>query len=149
MGYGNGNVMSCRVIDLLIAGTQFPFTPGRDDGQIRIQRFYGQFKTYLIVALAGSAVSHRIGAFLVGNVHQVLSDQRTGKGRPQQIFLFIYGAGLYAGPYIIGDEVFFQIQNVAFAGAGFDSLVMHRSQFVALTQVSADRNDLAVVIILL
>ena len=38
--YRDGNIVSRRIIDFLVAGAQFPFPPGGDDRQIRIQRFH-------------------------------------------------------------------------------------------------------------
>ncbi len=82
------------ILDFLFPGFDIPDAPGRDDFQMRIQRFDGQFKPHLIVSFSGGTVADGNSAFLFGNFHQPLCNHRTGERGAKQIFFLIYGAGL-------------------------------------------------------
>ena len=60
---------------------EIPFAPGGDDLEIGRKGADGKFKTHLIVALAGSAVGHGVRAFLAGDVHKGLGDERAVPSR--------------------------------------------------------------------
>ena len=47
--------MGLGVVDLLVTALDAPLTPRGDDGHIGGQRFQGQLKADLVVALAGAA----------------------------------------------------------------------------------------------
>ena len=149
MGYRNGNVVSSSVVDFLVTRTQLPFTPRSNNSQIRVQSFYRQLETNLVITLAGSTVSDSVSAFSLSDFYQFFSDQRTSKGSTQQVFLFINSASLNGGPYIILNELFLQIQDIAFASTGFDCFVMYGFQLIALAQVSTSSDDLAAIVVFL
>ena len=149
MGYRNGNVVSSSVVDFLVTRTQLPFTPRSNNSQIRVQSFYRQLETNLVITLAGSTVSDSVSAFSFSDFNKFFSDQRTSEGSTQQVFLFINSASLNSGPYIILNEFFLQIQDIAFASTGFDSLVMYGFQLIALAQVSTSSDNLAAIVVFL
>ncbi len=59
-----GDVMRLGILDLFLTGLDIPNTPRSDDGHIGREVLDRQLKTNLIVALAGTAVADRVGAFL-------------------------------------------------------------------------------------
>jgi hypothetical protein len=71
--------------DQLLARAQIPFAPGRDDIDVGLQRIGGQLEADLVVALAGGAMRDRVGADLLGDLDQLLGDQRAGDRGAQQI----------------------------------------------------------------
>ena len=61
-GEGKVNAVLLAVFNLILAGLHGPYighTPGSDDFDIRGQGLDAQFKTNLVIALAGSAVADR------------------------------------------------------------------------------------------
>ncbi len=77
-----------RIIDFVFAGFDVPFPPGRDHLELRIERFVGEFKPHLIIALAGAAVRDGVGAFLLRYFHLSARDQRARKGFPSRYIFF-------------------------------------------------------------
>ena len=73
------------VLDLLFAGLDVPDAPRGDDLHVGGQRLDGQLETHLVVALAGSAVADGRRAFLLGDLHQTLGDDRAGEAGAQQV----------------------------------------------------------------
>ena len=99
--------MCCCKVDSIFAGTDVPFTPGHNNSQLRSKSFNAEFKTNLVVAFTGSAVSNSVSAFFQCNLNQFFGNHRTRKRSAEQIFLFINGTCFNNRPYIIGNEFFF------------------------------------------
>ena len=91
-----GYVVGLGVVDLLVTALDVPLPPGGDDGHIRGEPLDGQLKPHLVVALAGAAVGDGVGALRLGDLHQLLGNDGSCKGRAQQILL-IAGAHLQGG----------------------------------------------------
>ena len=83
--------------------------------------------------LARSTVGNGVRPFLVGNIHEVFGNEGTGEGGAQQVFLLVDGPGFDAGPYVIFNKIFLQIEDVALGRAGSKGLVMDGIQFVPLS----------------
>ncbi len=71
------------------AAGQVPFPPGRDHPDLRVQRVGRQLEAHLVVALAGRAVRHRVGAGRRGDLDQPLRDQRPGDRSAEQVEAFV------------------------------------------------------------
>ena len=72
-----GNVVCLGVIDLFVTALDVPLTPRGDDGHFGGQRFQGQLKTNLVVALAGAAVANSVCALFFCYIGKTLCDTGT------------------------------------------------------------------------
>ena len=97
--------MLLSVLDSLLTGTDLPLTPRGDDLQLRSQSLDGKLETDLIVAFARSAVSDSIAAFLLSDLNEFLSDDRTSEGRAEEVFALIDSACFQRRPYIARKEL--------------------------------------------
>ena len=68
LGLLDGNIVRLRVGDGFFARDDIPFAPRSDDLQFRREGFGGKLETDLIVAFAGAAVRHGIGAEFFGEL---------------------------------------------------------------------------------
>ena len=143
-----GDVVGLGVVDLLVTALDAPLTPRGDDGHIGGQRFQGQLKADLVVALAGAAVADGVGVLLLGDLGQRGGDAGTRVGGTQQVVL-ILGVGLQAGPDVVFDVVLLQVEDVQLGRAGLDGLLLQAVQLGALADVAGDCDDLAVVVVFL
>ena len=62
---GDGDLVLLGELDQIGPRLELPFPPGRDHFDVRVQRIISQLEADLVVALAGRAVTHRIGAGLL------------------------------------------------------------------------------------
>ena len=143
-----GDVVSLGVIDLLVTALDIPLTPRSNDGHIGAQGLEGQLKTHLIVALTGAAVADGICAFLDGDISQSLCNAGTCKAGAQQVVL-VLRAELQGGEDVVLHKVLLQVQHVQLGSAGSLGLFFQTIQLGALTHVTGDSDDLAVVVIFL
>ena len=132
--------MGLGVVDLLVTALDAPLTPRGDDGHIGGQRFQGQLKADLVVALAGAAVADGVGVLLLGDLGQRGGDAGTRVGGAQQVVL-ILGVGLQAGPDVVFDVVLLQVEDVQLGRAGLDGLLLQAVQLGALADVAGDSDD--------
>ena len=142
------HMMRFGIVDLLIARLDAPLAPGGDDRHVRRKVLDGQFKTHLVIALAGAAVDDRVRAFLQCDLYQSLGDAGTRMARAQQI-VFIYRAGLHAGDDEVVDILVRQIQHIEFRRAGLQCFFFQAFQFVRLSDIAGNCDDFAVVVVLL
>ena len=143
-----GDVVSLGVVDLLVTALDIPLTPRSNDGHIRAQGLEGQLKTHLIVALTGAAVADGICTFLDGDIRQSLGDAGTCKAGAQQV-IFVLRAELQGGEDVVLHKVLLQVQHVQLGSAGRLGLFFQTVQLGALTHVTGDSDDLAVVVVFL
>ena len=143
-----GDVVSLGVIDLLVTALDVPLTPRSNDGHIGAQGLEGQLKTHLIVALTGAAVADGICAFLDGDIRQSLGDAGTCKAGAQQVVLVLC-AELQGGEDVVLHKVLLQVQHVQLGSAGSLGLFFQTIQLRALSHVTGDSDDLAVVVVFL
>ena len=139
-GEGKVNAMSFAVFDFGLTGIQRPFviSPGGDDFDIRSQGLDAEFKTDLVVPLAGSAVADGSSAFLPGDFHQLLGDQRPCHGSAEQILVFINGVCLHAGHHVFVAEFIYNVQYVELGCAAEFGALFQTVQFFFLAAVDAD-----------
>ena len=143
-----GDVVRLGVVDLLVTALDVPLTPRSDDGHIRAQGLEGQLKTHLIVALAGAAVADGICTLLDGDISQCLGDARTCKAGAQQVVL-VLSAELQGGEDVVLHKVLLQVQHIQLGCAGSLGLFFQTVQLGALTHVTGNSDDLAVVVVFL
>ena len=143
-----GDVVRLGVVDLLVTALDVPLTPRSDNGHIRAQCLEGQLKTHLIVALTGAAVADGICTLLDGDISQCLGDARTCKAGTQQVVLVLC-AELQGGEDVVLHKVLLQVQHIQLGCAGSLGLFFQTVQLGALTHVTGNSNDLAVVVVFL
>ena len=108
----------------------------------------GGFKTHLVVSFAGAAVTDDKGAFLLGDLYDLLGLQGSRHGSAQQIVVFINRVSLEGRVDEVGDEFFLYIQDVCFICASCISFLFYRIKVFLLTGVAADCDDFTIVIFL-
>ncbi len=142
--------MGLAVFDLRFPGIHGPFvvSPGSDDLQIRSQSLDSQFKANLVVSLAGGAVADGSGAFFSGDFHQLFSDQRSGHGGAQQIFVFIDGICLNTGYDVFIAKLVDHIFDIQFGRAAGQGTLLKTVQFLCLSAVHTDTDDFIVEVFL-
>ncbi len=140
----NRNLVLFREIDQRRAGRQIPFSPGSDHGDVRLQRIISQFKTNLIIALAGGAVADRVGPHLARDLDLLLGDQRAGDRGSEQIEPLILRVGPEHREHVIAHKFLAQILDEDVFGlyAQQFGLRARGTQFLALAQVRGESDDL-------
>ena len=109
------NAVCLAVFDFIFPRLECPevcHTPGSDDFDIRSESLDAQFKTDLIITLAGSTVADRYSALLAGDFDEFLYDSRAGHGSSEQVLVLIDSACLYARHNEILCEIVVNILNV-------------------------------------
>ena len=146
------NLVGGSVVDSVFAAMEVPLgvLPRSNDLELRVQGGVGQFETDLVVTLTGSTVGHSVGAFLLGNLHLVLGDERTGERGSQEVGAFVLGASADGGPNVVFEEFLLEVENVALAGASLESLVFEGLGIreVVLTEVGGESDHFAIVVFL-
>ena len=146
---GNRNAVLLRVLNFLRACAKLPLTPWSNDREVRCERLDRQLEAHLVVALARRAVRDGVRALLLRDFHKSLGDQRTRERRTQEIFPFVDSLRLERRPDVVFEKFLRKVFDVCLRCAGLQRLVMHGSDFVALSDVDARGDDLAAVVVLL
>ena len=141
--------MLMRVFNFGFAGIQFPVrvTPCGNDLQIRGKRLDSQFKTDLVVTLAGRAVADGDSAFLSCDFHELLRDQRAGHGCSDQIFVLINGMCLYAWRNIFIAELIDDIEDVKLIRAAIPCALLETVELLLLSDVDAAADNIIIIIL--
>ena len=139
--------MRLGILDLFLTGLDVPDTPRSDDGHVGSEVLDRQLETNLIVALAGTAVADRVGAFLESDLDKTLRDAGTRGRGTQQVFL-IDSARLHGGDDEIVDILLGLVEDIELGRAGLERFFLQTLELVVLTDVAGYRDDLAVIVVL-
>ena len=145
--YLKRNVVRLSVIDLLLAGFNIPLTPRSDDGHIGSESLYSKLKTNLIVTLTRTAVADSVSALCLCDLNYTLCDNGTRERRTEHILL-VFSARHNGGNNVILNELLGEVLYVYLGSACLYCLLLKSVKLVALSYVSAYRDNLTVVIIL-
>ena len=104
----------------------------------------GDVEADLVVALAGAAVGHGVGALALGDLDQELGDERPGERRRQRIGALVQRVGLEVRPDEIGHEAFAGVDHVGARGAGRHGPALDAGSERAAADVDRERDDLDV-----
>ena len=146
------NLVGGSVVNCVFAAVERPLRvlPRSDDLELRVQGGVGQFETDLVVTLTGSAVSNSVSAFLLGNLHLVLGDERAGERGTKEVRAFVLCTGADGRPNVVFKEFLLEVENVALAGASLEGLVFEGLGVgeVVLTEVGGESDHFAIVVFL-
>ena len=139
----NGNLILLGEFDQRGARGEIPFAPGRDHRDIRLQGVIAEFEPHLIIALAGGAVTDRVGPHLAGDFDLLLGDQRPRDRGAEQIEPFILGVGAKHRKDIVAHEFLAQILDEDVFGLHAEQfgLGARRREFLALAEVGGEGDD--------
>ena len=90
-----------------------PLAPGGDDLDRRVEVVISDFEAYLVVAFAGGAVGDGVGAFLGGDLHLGLGNQRPGDRGAEEITTLVDGVGAEHRENEVAGELLAQVEDVA------------------------------------
>ncbi len=144
---GDRDLMLPRELQQLLAALEGPLPPGRHDPDRRVQRIIGQLEADLVVALAGRAVRHRVGADLLGDLDLLLGDQRAGDRGAEQVDALVERVRPEHREHVVADEFLAQVldENVALLDTQHQRLAAGRLQLLALAEVGREGDHLRLV----
>ncbi len=133
--------------DECLARAEFPLAPRRDDFHVGLERVVGKLEADLIVALAGRAMSHRIGADRFGDLDLLLGDERPRDRGAEQILSLVERVGAEHREDVIADEFLAQIldEYVFRLDAERERLGAGRLELLALAEIGGEGDHLAAV----
>ena len=144
---GDRDLVLARKRDQLLTALEVPLAPRGNDPDRRLERVVGQLEADLVVALAGGAMRHRIGADLAGDLDLLLGDERPGDRGPEQVLPLVQGVGAEHREHIVADEFLAQVldEDVLRLDPEQQRLLARRAQLFALAEVGGKRHHLAAV----
>ena len=144
---GDRNLVRLGKFQKLGARGQIPQPPGRDDLDGRVKCRDTQLEPDLIVALAGRAMGHGIGAGFLRDADQMFGNQRPGDRGAQEIKPLIKRIGPEHREHEIAHEFFAQIDDVDVLrrNAHQLGLLARRLQLFALAQIGGEGHHLAAI----
>ena len=144
---GHRHLMRLRPFDQPRARGQIPLPPRRDHLDVGLQRIGGKLEAHLIVALAGGAMGHGVGAGLARDLDQMLRDQRPRDGGAEQIQPLIDRVGAKHRKHEVAHELLAHVAHE-------DVFGLHPQQFglgargrqlLALAEVGGEGHHLAAI----
>ena len=138
---GNRDLVLFGEFEQMRAALERPVAPWSDDLDVRVQRISGKLEAHLIVALAGCAMRNGVGAGLLGNLDEMLGNQRTGNRRAEQINAFIDGIGAEHRENEIAHEFFAYVLNEDFLDAQHFRFLACRFKFFALAEIRGESHN--------
>ncbi|MCY1541325.1 hypothetical protein D9M68_770100 [compost metagenome] len=132
----------------IVAGFQLPFGAGRQHAQGRVMGHHAGIEAHLVIALAGGAVGHRLGALGMGDAHQVPGDQWPAQGRGHGVAPLVEGAGAQGRENVVAQVLLAQVFDEHLAGAAGQGLGADRREVLGLAQVGAEGDHLGLVVLL-
>ena len=145
LGGGHGHAVGRRPLHLGVARGEVPLAYGRDELERGVERLDGCLEAHLVVALAGAAVGHVLGAVLVRDVHQMLGDERTRKRREQRVDALVLAVcpdGLRED--LLG-VLLAHVDGLGHDGAHIEGLLLDGTEIpLVLADVAADGDDVHV-----
>ena len=130
-----------------VAALEGPLAPWRHDPDRRLQCVVAELEAHLVVALAGGAVRHRVGADFPGDLDLFLGDQRPGDRGAEQVDALVEGIGPKHREYVVADKLLAQVldEDVALLDAQHLRLAPGRLQLLALAEVGGERHHLGLI----
>ncbi len=129
------------------AAGEVPFPPGRDHLDVGLERIIGEFEAHLVVALAGRAMRHRVGAHFLGDLDLLLGDQGPGDGGAEQIDALVQRVGPEHGEDVVAHEFLAQVLDEDILGLDAQGLglLAGRLDLLALAQIGGEGHHLGAI----
>ena len=126
---------------------EIPFAPRRDHFDVGLERVIGELEAHLVVALAGRAMRHGVGADLLGDLDLLLGDQRPRDRGAEQILALIERVGAEHREHVVAHEFFAQIfdEDVLRLDAEHQRLLARRLELLALAEIGGEGHHLAAI----
>ena len=116
---------------------------GSDRRELGGQCCHGGFEPHLVVAFAGAAVGHRVGAQLLGRLSEVLGDDGATECRHQRVALLVEGVGLERGHDEVVSKLVFGVDHHGLNGTAVEGALTDLIHvFAALAHVDGHGHDL-------
>ena len=141
--------MLLGILDLSGTGIEVPLTPRSDQRDVRCECLDRQLEADLVVALTRSAVSDGVSALFLGDLDELLRDDRTCERRAEQVLVLVDSTGLERRPDVFLEELFLEVLDVDLGSTGFQGLVVYGVELVTLSDIGADSDDFAAIVMLL
>ncbi len=106
---GDRDLVLLGEVEQRLAARELPFAPRRDHLDVGLQRIIAELEADLVVALAGRAVTDRVGADLPRDLDLALGDQRPGDRRAEQILPLVERVRAEHREDEVADELLAQI----------------------------------------
>ena len=119
--------------------------PGGDHLQLGREASSGQFEADLVVAFARGAVGEGFGLFFPGDFNHALGDEWPGDAGAEEVLALIDRARLDHREDEVAREFLLQVGDVAFGRPGAFGLGFQPFEFLFLTDIGAERNDLRLI----
>ena len=141
------DLMLLGKVDERLARAQVPFPPRRDHGDVRLERVIGELEAHLVVALAGRAVRHRVGADLLRDLDLLFGDQRPRDRGAEQILPLVERVRAEHREDVVAHELFAQIldEDVLRLDAEKQRLLARGRELFALAEIGGEGDDLAAI----
>ena len=137
--------MLAGVSDQVRTRIEVPFAPRRDHADVGIERVVGKLEADLVVALAGGAVGHRVGAGQFSDLDLALGDQGPGDRGAEQVYALVERVGAEHRIHVIADEDLAQVLDEDLGRAQLLGLGPRRLDLLALADVGGKGDDRAAV----
>ena len=140
---GDRDLVLLGELDQVAARLEVPLAPGCDHLDVGVQRIIGKLETDLVVALAGRAMGHGVGAGRFGDLDLPLGDQGPGDGGAEQIDAFVKRVRPEHGEHEIAHELLAEILDEDLLDAEHLGLLARWCQLLALAEIGGEGDDLA------
>ena len=137
--------MGLGVGDQIGTSLELPLAPGCDHGELGRERGVGELETDLVVALAGGAMRHGVGALPAGDVDLTLGDERARDRGAEQVLVLVDRARPQHREDVVADEFFAEILEHELRGAGPASLLLEAAELLSLSEVGTERHHFGLV----
>ena len=139
------NLVCLSVLDQRLPRVDIPLAPGRDHPDAGVVRVIPKLEAHLVVALAGGAVGHRVGACLAGDLDLPSGDERPRDRGAEKVDALVNRVGPEHGEHVVAHEGLAQILDADVAHAERLRLGARGLQLLSLADVGSKGDHLAAV----
>ena len=141
------NVVLFSVLDFVLTALEFPSSPRSDNLHIRSISLDSKFKTNLVVTLTCATVANSVSALGFSNFYKSFSNDRTSERCAEEVLALINCACLNGRNDVIVNKLLVKVFNVKFRCACLNSLFLKTVKLCALSYITRNSDNLAVVIV--
>lgn len=139
--------MLFSIFNFVFTALELPCSPRSDNLHIRSISLNSKLKTNLIVALTCAAVADSVSALSLSNLYKSFSNDRTSERCAEEVLALVNSACLNGRNDVIVNKLLVKVFNIKFRCACFDSLFLKTVKLCALSYITRNSDNLAVVIV--